>query len=552
MKKTLTLTLILFVFSAISNAQVTEQWAKRYNGPGNGTDKAYSMALDLSGNAYVTGSSISGGFGTEDIATIKYSTAGTQVWLSRFNGTGSGTDIGYAIAVDASGNVYVTGTSWSTGTSFDYVTIKYNSAGDSVWVRRYNGSKNANDKAFAIFVDGTGNVYVTGASEGTVGVHGIFEDYVTVKYSPSGAQLWAASYNGPGGDYDGARSIAVDGSGNVYVTGESGGGSSGSGSTYQDYATVKYNSIGIMQWVSRYNGYLTGNDFAAMLKIDASGNVYVTGKSSGSGSGYDYATIKYSTAGTQMWVSRYTGAGSNSDEGTGIAIDAAGSVYVTGICYGGSTNGNDFATIKYSSAGIQSWVKTYNGPASSNDGGRSIFVDASANVFVTGYSTGAGTAFDYATLKYSSTGTQEWLIRYTNSNTSGSSDDAVCVRSDGSGNVWVTGMSALDYATVKYAPSVTGISSNNGSKPIQYTLLQNYPNPFNPATTIKYHIPDNTHVSLTVFDINGKEVANLVNQNQEKGIHEINFDAGRLSSGVYFYKLVTNEYSDVKRMTLVK
>jgi hypothetical protein len=253
-----------------------------------------------------------------------------------------------------------------------------------------------------------------------------------------------------------------------------------------------------------------------------------------------------------MWVSRYTGAGSNSDEGTGIAIDAAGSVYVTGICYGGSTNGNDFATIKYSSAGIQSWVKTYNGPASSNDGGRSIFVDASANVFVTGYSTGAGTAFDYATLKYSSTGTQEWLIRYTNSNTSGSSDDAVCVRSDGSGNVWVTGMSALDYATVKYAPSVTGISSNNGSKPIQYTLLQNYPNPFNPATTIKYHIPDNTHVSLTVFDINGKEVANLVNQNQEKGIHEINFDAGRLSSGVYFYKLVTNEYSDVKRMTLVK
>src|SRR5438477_224417 len=129
-----------------------------------------------------------------------------------------------------------------------------------IWASRYDFSGNT-DKSNAMTVDASGNVYVTGTCYGTVSTHGLFQDYITIKYNSAGTQLWAASYNGPGTDDDEAYSVAVDGTGNVYITGVSGGGSTGSGSTYNDYATIKYNSAGVFQWVARYTGMgSTGDD----------------------------------------------------------------------------------------------------------------------------------------------------------------------------------------------------------------------------------------------------------------------------------------------------
>ncbi len=123
----------------------------------------------------------------------------------------------YSLAVDGSGNVYVTGESAGSGTSRDYATIKYNSSGVQQWVARYNGPGNSNDFAdYSLVVDGSGNVYVTGYSLGS----GTLDDYATIKYNSSGVQQWVARYNGPGNNYDFATSLAVDGSGNVYVTGD--------------------------------------------------------------------------------------------------------------------------------------------------------------------------------------------------------------------------------------------------------------------------------------------------------------------------------------------
>ncbi len=115
-------------------------------------------------------------------------------------------------------------------------------------------------------------------------------DYATIKYDTGGNQLWVARYNGPGNWDDAATAIAVDDSCNVYVTGES---YSSSSSTSGDYATIKYDTNGNELWVRGYNGPGNEFEFAAAIAVDNSGNVYVTGVSAGSSTGGDYATIKY-------------------------------------------------------------------------------------------------------------------------------------------------------------------------------------------------------------------------------------------------------------------
>ncbi|MHA2227230.1 MAG: ABC transporter substrate-binding protein, partial [Candidatus Hodarchaeales archaeon] len=126
----------------LSLAQRWERWAARYNGPGNRGDGASAMAVDASGNIYVTGRSWGSGTGS-DYATIKYDPAGTEQWVTRYNGLENGNDVAYAIAVDASGNIYVTGRSSGSGTYDDYATIKYDPAGTEQWVARYNGLENS-------------------------------------------------------------------------------------------------------------------------------------------------------------------------------------------------------------------------------------------------------------------------------------------------------------------------------------------------------------------------------------------------------------------------
>ena len=137
------------------------------------------------------------------------------------------------------------------------------------WVRAYTGI--FDDEAVAIAVDRSGNVYVTGFSSIPD-----YSGYVTIKYNARGQEVWTATYAGPN-SINFATAIAVDNSGNVYVTGESGTFDSGN----DDYATIKYDSAGEEQWVARYDGPATGNDGATAIAVDDSGDVYVTGSSLG-------------------------------------------------------------------------------------------------------------------------------------------------------------------------------------------------------------------------------------------------------------------------------
>ena len=326
--------------SSPASGVATQQWVARYNGPGNGWDHAAALAVDGSGNVYVTGNAYSAST-NNDYTTVKYNSAGQQQWVKTYNGTGNGSDEATALALDGSGNVYVTGASYQgASTGIDYTMVRYGSDGTEWWVHAMDCSAHGQDEALAVAVDGSDNSYFTGYCDNG-GTN--YDDYATVKLDALGVSGWTRNYNSGAGNFDWGQDVAVDGSGNVYVTGLSNG----------DYTTLKYNSGGTQQWVKTYNGTGNGGDSAKALALDASGNVYVSGTSYGGGAvDDDYATVKYDSAGTEQWAIRYNnGSANGADTAVALAVDGSGNVYVTGTSYGGASTNYDYATVKYSQAG---------------------------------------------------------------------------------------------------------------------------------------------------------------------------------------------------------
>ena len=115
-------------------------------------------------------------------------------------------------------------------------------------------------------------------------------------------------------------------------------------------------------------------------------------------------------------------------------------------------------------------------------------------------------------------------------------------------SIWAVG----DAGKIVYLSGIVGLESNNNEIPLKYSLSQNYPNPFNPVTTIKYSLPEKSNVSIKVYDALGKVISILINKNLNAGNYETRFNGESFSSGIYFYKIETQDYSEVKSMLLIK
>jgi len=368
-------------------------WESTYAGSATGVDYGYTLAVDQDGNAYV------GGFGngnnpTYDIFVLKYDSNGNTVWTQRWSSPiQTYSAYGYSIAVDKQQNVYVTGFMSDGLTDGEFVTLKYDSLGNLQWSARYNGSPNSIDYSNCIVVDDSGNSYITGWSGGANNLW----DYTTIKYSPNGDELWVRRYNGSADDNDFSYRVALDSSGNVYVTGQS----VETGSD-NDITTIKYSPDGDVLWTQHYNGPANGYDAGQSIAVDADGNAYVTGNHT-TATGLDCVTLKYSTNGDLLWTASYNGPDNGGDVLISIGLDDLANVYVSGFVASGGSS--DFVTIKYDTNGIEQWVQLYNGPGNGYDGTYAIAVDNNRDVLVAGYSTGTGTDYDYTTIKYSEAAT---------------------------------------------------------------------------------------------------------------------------------------------------
>ena len=363
-------------------------WGTYYGGVGG--DYGSSCAMDASGNVYVAGSAESSfgmasgghqntyGGGDSDAFLVKFDAAGTRLWATYYGGVGG--DYGSSCAVDGSNNVYLAGETESVtgiasgghqnthgGGDFDDFLVKFNPAGTRLWATYYGGSGRERGTCA---VDGSGNIFLAGSTYSTAGIAsggyqnahgGGLWDAFLVKFDPAGTRLWATYYGGSG--LDGAYSCAIDGSGNVYLAGETqshtGMASGGyqnefGGGNLSDAYLVKFDAAGNRLWGTYYGGIGWEDGWACT--VDGDGNVYLagqtgttTGLSSGGpqnaygGGERDAFLVKFDAAGNRLWATYFGGA--DSDDGFSCSADGSGNVYLagstrstTGIASGGFQN----------------------------------------------------------------------------------------------------------------------------------------------------------------------------------------------------------------------
>ena len=224
--------ILIIMISATLSAQQEREWKRRYNGPVNGDDNARSMTIDGYGNIYVCGSSL-GDSGKANFVIIKYDRNGDTVWVSRQGIT----EYGGKITVDKLSNVYITG---KTGEGIS--TIKLDSSGSFKWKRDYTEENLIGIYVAAISNDRFGNIFVLGSLFAFPFVNN--SGYFLIKYDQDGTIVWLRKYvNDNGGD---PSAMAIDGAGNIYVTGYM-------YFSNDDFLTVKYNNDGDSLWVRSFN-----------------------------------------------------------------------------------------------------------------------------------------------------------------------------------------------------------------------------------------------------------------------------------------------------------
>ena len=373
---------------------VLGSWIEQFGS--SGYDISVGIATDAEGNLYLTGDTndnLEGtNVGSNDVWVSKYDQDGNQVWLQQFGSSSS--DYSLGIATDAEGNLYLTGSTTGNleGTNVggdDVWLAKYDKDGNQVWLQQF-GSSNS-DFSLGIAIDAEGDIYLTGGTLGNLegtNVGGV--DVWLAKYNKDGDQVWLQQFGSSSHDY--SRGIAADAQGNIYLAGDTVGNLAGTNVGSDDVWLAKYDKNGNQVWLQQFGS--SSSDFSQGITTDAEGDIYLTGYTTGNLEGTNAGRIdvwvaKYDQDGNQVWLQQF--GSSSSDYSLGIATDAEGNLYLTGSTTGNleGTNvgiSNDAWVAKYDQDGNQVWLQQFG--SSSSDFSWGITSDNQENLYLTGSTTG--------------------------------------------------------------------------------------------------------------------------------------------------------------------
>lgn len=543
MKKIILNTLLIFWIFSINAQNVN--WAK--SAIGNRLDEGNGIAIDNSGNTYITGQYESStlNFGAVSITNnstnndadafvAKFDVSGNCLWAKTIGGIAD--EYGSAISVDHNGNVFVTGyfvsSSITIGTQTltnygdkDVFLVKLNTNGDIIWAKNAGG--NYDDEAFGVSCDGIGNVYLTGyywSSSMNFGSSSISSngnvDAFLAKYNSDGTLEWAKSVGGNGDDQ--GLAIKSDNDGNIYLTGvyESASVNFGvntltNSESYKKYLYVaKYNSSGTNLWAK--SAFSTGaNTYGSSISIDQSGNCYVGGTTDGTTANFGTFTItnnhpggsnaliaKYNSSGTEQWVSNAV-SGPEGNQTYCITTDNSGNSYISGwftsptVSFGGivlnsSAYGDNIFLVKYSASGQVTNAYGFSGGGMSGGYGNGICSDNSGNAYLTGYFEGTNMTFGTTTL---------------------------------------TNTGSYDVYWTKISVGSSGVIED-----ILNSEMQIFPNPTSENISVQFPNFGMKNITLEVIDLNGQVI-----QTANFSTSKANVNTSKLSNGIYFLRFTAND-----------
>ncbi len=420
----------------------------------------------------------------------------------------------------------------------DFYIAKTDSFGYLQWTKVYG--RNYNDGIAKILQTSDGGYIVLGNtsvySTGNVDVY-------LAKLDSNGNVIWEKTYGGSGDDDASSMVKTSDGYMIVGSTTSFGDGSS-------DIYVIRVDNSGNMIWQKNYGG--SGGDTGSDIVETKDGNYAIVGTTSSfNAQAFDFYLIKIDGNGNKLWDKLY--GGSDWDEGHSIAELKDGSLVLVGFAVGFGAGARDIFLIKTDAEGNEIWYKAFGGIYQDNG---SCVVATSDGIVLAGTISVSVQKNDLYIIKTDFDGNEIWESSYGGKDNESAS--GLIINNDG--HIIIAGStSSYSESTSAYfinansQGKVTAIKDEQFSNiPVSFKLFQNYPNPFNPSTIIQYEIPQNGLVTLKVYDELGRVIKTLVNQYQNKGNHEINFNAANLSSGIYFYQLNTKLGTKTKKMILLK
>ncbi|MCE4626062.1 MAG: SBBP repeat-containing protein, partial [Desulfurococcales archaeon] len=349
---------------------------------GNNIDYGYSLTVD-STYIYVVGDSLSYTADSE-IFTIQLDNTGTLQWAEVIgSGTSTGTDKGSDIEHDASGNIYIIGSTQTAGAGgFDIAVMKLDNQGNPIWVKTIGGAND--DYGTSLTIDGNGNIYFVGyTSSFGAGAY----DVITGKIDPNGNLVWATVIGGSSYDY--GQGIVIDNNGYLYITGHTQSYTSGA----DDVFIAKISSTGGgLVWFKTFGGSITDKG----LDIATDGTtLYLTGITYSYGSNGEIFVVEMDSNGNIAWSKIIGGGGV--DTGYSVTVDTLGNVFLTGSTSSVGNGGYDICIAKLDSTGTLQWFKTIGGTYT--DEGEDIVVDSAGYIYIVGYSS-----------SYSNDGSQDVVV----------------------------------------------------------------------------------------------------------------------------------------------